>query len=189
MMKIRIPKGCFGYIRRKHILEVVKTIGYFFVSLSLYFAGIKATGSNKNLLTIVAVLGCLPASKSMVSMIMFLKYQGCCEEVREILDGSYKKLYILYDMVFTSYDKNFEIDHMAVNDKVICAYGRKEKLDEKACEKHLSDMLVQNGYKNITVKVFKDISKYKKRLEQLEELDELGKTAEAVKTLMLEISL
>ena len=52
-----------------------------------------------------------------------------------------------------------------------------------------SDMLSQNGYKNITVKIFKDISKYEKRLEQLEELDERGKVSEGVRTLMLEISL
>lgn len=86
MMKIQVPKGCFGYIQRKHILEVIKTIIYFSVSISLYFAGIEATGNNRNLLTIVAVLGCLPASKSMVSMIMFLKYKGCPEEVWEKLD-------------------------------------------------------------------------------------------------------
>ncbi len=189
MMKIQVPKGCFGYIQRKHILEVIKTIIYFSVSISLYFAGIEATGNNRNLLTIVAVLGCLPASKSMVSMIMFLKYRGCPEEVWEKLGSGHKNLYTLYDMVFTSYDKNFEIDHMAINDKVICAYSGKEKLDEKACEKHLSDMLSQNGYKNITVKIFKDISKYEKRLEQLEELDERGKVSEGVRTLMLEISL
>lgn len=188
-MKLQIPKGSFGYIKRKHIWEVVKTIVYFAVSLSLYAAGIKATGSNKNLLTIVAVLGCLPASKSMVSMIMFLKYTGCSEAVYEKLKHGYSNLYVLYDMIFTSYDKNFEIDHMAFNDNVICAYSEKEKLDEKACEKHLTDMLTQNGLKNITVKVFKDISKYQKRLEQLSELSGPGKTSEAVRTLMLEISL
>jgi len=189
MMKIQIPKGSFGYIQRKHILEVVKTIVYFAVSLSLYIAGIAATGSNKNLLTIVAVLGCLPASKSTVSMIMFLRFKGCSKAVYETLEHKYENLYALYDMVFTSYDKNFEIDHMVINDKVICAYSEKEKLDERACEKHLTEMLVQNGFKNITVKVFKDISKYQKRLEQLEDLPELGKTSEAVRTLMMEISL
>lgn len=188
-MKLQIPKGSFGYIKRKHIGEVVKTIVYFAVSLSLYAAGIKAAGNNKNLLTIVAVLGCLPASKSMVSMIMFLKYTGCSKAVYEKLKHGYNNLYVLYDMVFTSYDKNFEINHMAINDNVICAYSEKERLDEKACEKHLTDMLTQNGLKNITVKVFKDISKYQKRLEQLSELSGLGKTAEAVRTLMLEISL
>lgn len=188
-MKIQIPKGHYGYIKRKHILEVIKTIVYFAVSLSLYIAGIVATKSNKNLLTIVAVLGCLPASKSMVSMIMFLRFKGCSEAVHKKLDRRYQNLYILYDMVFTSYDKNFEIDHMAVNNKMICAYSEKTKLDEKAFEKHLTDMLTQNGLKGITVKLFSDISKYQKGLEKLEESSELGKTAEAAKTLMMEISL
>ncbi len=189
MIKIQIPKGCFGYIKRKHILEIIKTVLYFAVSLSLYIAGVKATGSNKNLLTIVAVLGCLPASKSAVSMIMFLRFKGCSYAVYDNLKHDYKNLYLLYDMIFTSYDKNYEIDQMAVSDKVICAYSEKKTLDERACEKHLSDMLVQNGFKNITVKIFKDISKYQKRLEQLDESAELGKISDAVRTLMLEISL
>ena len=180
MIKIQIPKGCFGYIKRKHILEIIKTVLYFAVSLSLYIAGVKATGSNKNLLTIVAVLGCLPASKSAVSMIMFLRFKGCSYAVYDNLNHYF---------IFISYDKNYEIDQMAVSDKVICAYSEKKTLDERACEKHLSDMLVQNGFKNITVKIFKDISKYQKRLEQLDESAELGKISDAVRTLMLEISL
>lgn len=188
-MKIQIPKGNFGYIKRKHILEVVKTIVYFAVSLSLYAAGVIATKSNKNLLTIVAVLGCLPASKSMVSMIMFLRFKGCSLAVHEKLEHNYQNLYILYDMVFTSYDKNFEIDHMAVNNKIIYAYSEKEKLDEKAFENHLTNMLTQNGLKNITVKLFRNISQYQKCLEKLEESSEPLKTADAVRTLLMEISL
>lgn len=184
-----IPKGNFGYIKNKRLWSVCQTILFFAVSFSLYFAGIQATGSNRNLLTIVAILGCLPASKSAVNMIMFFRYKGCPKEIMEQLDSDYANLHILYDMVFTSYEKNYEIHHMGINNKVICAYSAKEQCDVAACEKHLQDMLTQNGIQNMTVKVFKDFTKYKNRLEQLENLPELGKTADAVKQLMLEISL
>lgn len=49
---------------------------FFGVSIGLYVMGYVTTGSNKNLLTIVAVLGCLPACKSLVNLILFLKAEG-----------------------------------------------------------------------------------------------------------------
>lgn len=186
---LHISKGSPGYMKKKRIREIILTAALFAVSASLYFAGIKATGSNKNLLTIVAVLGCLPASKSAINMIMFLRYKGCSEETADRLKGTYANFYILYDMVFTSYEKNYEIHHMAINDHVICAYTESLKCDIKGCEKHLEKMLVQNGIKNVTVKIFKDIPKYKNRLVQLEQLDKPGTAADSIKQLMLEISL
>lgn len=187
--KLFVHKGCFGYMQSKRTITIIKTVIFFAVSLSLYFAGIKATGSNKNLLTVVAILGCLPASKSAVNMIMFLRYKGCTEDIASQLPKEPKGLYPLYDMIFTSYEKNYEIHHMAINDKVICAYTARENCDVAACEQHLQNMLTQNGLKNITVKVFQDFPKYKNRLSQLEELSELGTAAAEIKQLMLEISL
>lgn len=186
-----IPKGTPGYIQNRKILTLCKTLIYFAVSLSLYFAGIKATGDNKNLLTVVAILGCLPASKSAVNTIMFFRFQGCPKETLEQLHNivEYKRLYLLCDMVFTSYDKNFEIYHMAMNDKVLCGYTGTEKTDTAACEAHLQQYLTQNGIKEVTVKIFQDFPKYKNRLEQLDALSELGAKACEIRTLMLEISL
>lgn len=187
--KLLVPKGAVNYIQNRRIFTLCRTVLFLGISFSLYFAGIKATGSNKNLLTVVAILGCLPACKSAVNTIMFFRYKGCPKEVSEKLSGDYKNLYLLYDMVFTSYDKNYEIHHMAINDKVICAYTANEKCDIPTCEAHLQTMLTQNGIKNITIKIFRDLSKYENRLEQLENLSECGAVAEKVRTLMLEISL
>jgi len=186
-----IPKGTPGYIQNRKILTLVKTLIYFAVSLSLYFAGIKATGDNRNLLTIVAILGCLPASKSAVNTIMFFRFNGCPKETAEQLpdEQECKQLYLLYDMVFTSYDKNFEIYHLAINDKVLCGITANEKTDIAACEAHLQQYLIQNGIREVTVKIFQDSNKYKNRLVQLNALSELGEKAGEIRTLMLEISL
>ena len=189
MKKLWINKGCFGYMQNRRYWAIFKTILFFGISIALYIAGIQATGSNKNLLTIVAILGCLPGSKSAVNMIMFLRYKGCSKEVSDALNKSYHQLYTLYDLVFTSYDKTFEVHHMGLNDNVICAYTAKENFDTAACEKHLKNILTQNGLKDITIKVFTDLPKYKNRLEQLETLSDLGNTAAEIKQLMFEISL
>ena len=75
-------KGTYGYIGKQRRWEIIKTLLMFGISIALYTAGYIATKSNKNLLTLVAVLGCLPASKSAVNMIMFLKAKGCSAKLR-----------------------------------------------------------------------------------------------------------
>ena len=68
-------RGTRGYLRTQKIYEILRTVLYFAISLSLFIAGWVSTGSRENLLTIVAVLGCLPACKSLVEMFMFLRYR------------------------------------------------------------------------------------------------------------------
>ena len=65
-----MTKGCYGYLTRQKKKEIIKTVLFFALSLSVFAIGYATTGTKKNLLTIVAMLGFLPASKSMVSMIM-----------------------------------------------------------------------------------------------------------------------
>ena len=52
-------KGTSGYLRTQKNYEILRTVLYFAISLSLFIAGWVTTGSRENLLTIVAVLGCL----------------------------------------------------------------------------------------------------------------------------------
>ena len=75
----KVNKGEFEYLAYMKKKQVIITIILFLVSISLYVAGYIATKTNANLLTIVAVLGLLPASKSFVEMIMYLRAHGCSE--------------------------------------------------------------------------------------------------------------
>lgn len=107
-------RGTRGYLRTQKIYEILRTVLYFAISLSLFIAGWVSTGSRENLLTIVAVLGCLPACKSLVEMFMFLRYRGCDEQVAAKIAAHTEGLTTLYDMVFTSYEKNYVIYHLTV---------------------------------------------------------------------------
>ena len=161
-------KGQFGYIKRQRKIVILRTIFLFGISLALFAAGIWSTGSKKNLLTVVAVLGCLPASKSAVNMIMFLRAKGCSEAVKERVDQCSQKLTCLYDMVFTSYEKNYQISHMVIKGHVVCGYAEDEKCDIRACEKHLDGLLKQGGCKSVTVKIYGELDAYCQGLANLE---------------------
>ena len=57
MKNLLVPKGAFGYLNNRKKYTALRTVLFFSISAALYISGIIRTGSNKNLLTIVAVLG------------------------------------------------------------------------------------------------------------------------------------
>jgi len=167
MFMPEIYKGEKNYIKTQTRYEIIKTVLLFAVSGALYLAGYLATGSKTNLLTIVAVLGCLPAAKSAVNMIMFLRYKSMPLDLASRIEEHSKDLPSLYDCVFTSYDKNYQIDHIVYKDKCICGYTRNSEIDEDKIKKHLNEKLLVGGHKGLTIKIFTSEAKYLERLDQL----------------------
>lgn len=163
-------KGTKNYLRTQKNYEILRTVLYFAISLSLFIAGWVSTGSRENLLTIVAVLGCLPACKSLVEMFMFLRYRGCDENEAAQIEAHTGDLTGLYDMVFTSYERNYVIHHMTVCGNTICGYTSDPKFEEQAFYKHIQGILKKDNYKEVSVKIFNDLGKYLNRCEQLKEL-------------------
>ncbi len=190
-MKNKItPKGSFGYIQNRKRFTAVRTVLYFALSISLYVAGYVTTGSNKNLLTIVAVLGCLPSCKSAVNFIIFLRAKGCSQELRDAVKKFDTELTSFYDLYFTSYQKNYQVSHMVLKGNVLCGITESEKCDVNEAQKHLEQMLLQEGIKNMTVKIFSDRRKYIDRLSQLTELEtEENKNRDEIVNLLYSISL
>lgn len=162
-------KGTFGYIKKQRRWETVKTVLMFAISLSLYIAGYIATKSNKNLLTLAAVLGCLPASRSAVNMIMLFKAKGCGEKLREAIGDKADGLCGRYDLYLTSYAKNFQISHLVIKGKNIVGITEQEKFDENACRQHIKTLFAQNGINGIIVKIFREPEKYLERVKALRE--------------------
>lgn len=168
MQKKKIVKGQYGYIKHQKIWSTARTLILFALSLSIFIIGIKSTGSKENLLTVVAVLGCLPAGRSAVNTIMFLRARGCSEKARDTISPNSGELTQLYDMFFTSYEKNYQISHMVVQNNIICGYTESPKTDGKRCEKHLDTYLKQGGCKGVAVKIYDDIEKYCEGLANLQ---------------------
>lgn len=163
-------KGQRNYLDSQKRYEILRTVIYFAISLSLFIAGWIQTGKRENLLTIVAVLGCLPACKSVVDMIMFLKFKSCKAEDADKIEAHNEGLTGLFDVVFTSYDKNFAIDHLTVRGNTLCGFTKSNNFDEQAFYKHLDTLLKKDNFKDTTIKIFTDIRKYTDRLEQMKEL-------------------
>lgn len=167
MKKMIVKKGSYGYIENRKAVTALRTLLFFAVCIGLYVMGYLTTGTSKNLLTVVAVLGCLPSCKSSVNLIMFLKAKGCSEVLKNRVCIYDEELTTFYDMYFTSYQKNFSISHMVLKGNVLCGITENSKCSCNEAEKHLVQMLTQEGIKNITVKIFSQTDKYVDRLSQL----------------------
>ena len=160
-------KGTINYINSQKKFEILRTLIYFAISIALFVAGYIQTGRKTNLLTVVAILGCLPASKSAVGAIMFLRFKSCSAKAAEEIEKHCQGLHSLYDMVFTSYQKNYAVSHLAVKGNTVCGYSEDPKFLENEFYKHLDSILKMDGLKDVTVKIFTDLNKYTSRLDQL----------------------
>jgi len=184
-------KGNFGYIKAKRITVTIRTLILFAVSLALFAAGYITTGKKENLLTIVAVLGCLPACKSMVGAIMLFRARGCSNQAREAIAPLEGHLAGMYDMYFTSYQKNFAISHMVVEGTVILGYTESDHCDLAACREHLQTMLRQGGFKDMTITISNQLTRYCEQLKNLAQREPSGspEREDEVRALLYDISL
>ena len=162
----RAPKGSMLYLPYMRKRETVKTVIFFAVSLAIFVTGLIFSGTSANLLTVVAVLGCLPSGRSAVSMIMYLRAGGCSKQTFEAIEGLGIKEGF-YSLYFTSYSENYDISHLVLTENSILAYSEDERIKEDGFETHIREMLAQNGYRDIHVKLWKNREAYLQRLRQI----------------------
>ena len=119
---MKITKGMPGYIRDQKKKRILITILLFGISIAVFLTGYLTTHTRNNLLTIVAILGCLPAARSAVGMIMLLPYRSFEEEkVREV-EAAAAGILSAYDMVLTSSEKVMPVDVLLISRHLICGY-------------------------------------------------------------------
>ncbi len=188
-MKIqRKKKGDYGYPPYETKRVIIRTAVYFLISVAVFLLGYFSTGKKENLLTIVAVLGMLPSSKSLVSVVMYLKIPKFSQEIYQEISAREGIVPVVYSLYLTSYKKNFAVDCFAVRGGSLIGYTSFQECDAAACEEHIKGILKQNSIKNMTVKIFHEKTRFLERLGQLQELDSNKKETEIL-TLLCDISL
>ncbi|MDD6202513.1 MAG: hypothetical protein PUB13_06180 [Lachnospiraceae bacterium] len=160
-------KGSYEYLDYKKKTELFKTIMMFALSFAVFLLGYLSTHTKANLLTIVAVLGCLPASKSLVSVIMNFRIPKCKKETCQKIEDHIGSLNGYYHLYFTGYSKNFAISHLTVTKNSILAYTQNGNIDEQEFTNHIQNLLKKEGIQDITVKLYKDLGKYLNRLDEI----------------------
>ena len=82
----RIEKGTPGYLDYKKKVEIIRTVIYFLLVAAIFTLGYVQTKTRSNLLTVVAILGCLPAAKALVGVITRFPYASVDQKLVHEVD-------------------------------------------------------------------------------------------------------
>lgn len=164
---MKVKKGDHGYIKAQKKKQILITLLLFAVPLAIFFTGWHDTGTRKNWFTFIAILGCLPACKSAVGMIMILMQKPPSDELCTKIKEKAGTLTICFDLSITAYEKNTPIVSAVVCGNTVVGYTESKNADCSFVEKTIRETLKDNGYK-VSVKIFKDLNPYLDRLASLE---------------------
>ena len=142
-------KGEYAYPPYERKRVALRTIVYFLISIAVFLLGYFSTGKKENLLTIVAVLGLLPSSKSFVSAVMYFRIPQYSETVYQEIAEQAGEVSVIYSMYLTSYRLNFPVNCFAVRGNNLIGYTEFADCDATACEEHIQRILKQNKVKKI----------------------------------------
>ena len=82
----RKRKGKFGYIAKMRKNALIRTAVLFLIAVIIFAVGYFIYLKKENFLTIFAVLMVLPAARSLVNSIMFLRFRSCDERIKDKVD-------------------------------------------------------------------------------------------------------
>ena len=168
----RIRKGEWGYLQYRRTTGIAWAVLAVALIVGIYFGAYRYFGTNQNLFTILAAVSCLPAAKLIVNAIMYVRAKGCSAKLHEQVEGLGISCTLLYDLVFTSYEKTYTAGCAAVTDSAVLLFAEDASTDLKAASNHVRRMLQQNGIHGVTVQFLQDFGTYRRRLL---DLDEAGK--------------
>lgn len=171
-MKTKVRKCDFGYLNFQCKKEIIMTIILFAISLGILFLGIYINGTKNNLFTIIAILGLLPASKELIITIMFLRAKkfSCSEELRQEILGAGAdddNIVIRYDLYMTAYQHCFPIYVMTCKAGELIGFSDAPDFAYEEAAKHITLLLSQNGFKNVTVKIFDKKERFLERIKAM----------------------
>lgn len=164
-------KGEFNYLKKQALRTGLFSLLLVVMSVGLFLIGYFNTHTVKNLFTVAAVLGMLPASKIIVSMIMYMKAEkfSCPVQLKDEILNAVKDSGLLFgfDFYLTSYNKNFPLSTAFTGNSVLIGLlNDKTKNTADECEKHIKEYLKKNGI-DITCKIFDNKDKYLERVSSI----------------------
>ena len=165
-MKKRLEKGTYGYMDRLKVQEWKKAAVMLAVPILVFLIGWAVMKTRLQVVTVIAIVGCLPGCNQVVHAIMASRYHSMDRALYEEVEAVRGDRMVLYENVFTTYDKNFVVDSIIISGRNVIGYSSNEKTDAKAAETHLTTILKQNSYKQ-NVKIMKNKESYLARVKEL----------------------
>ena len=174
-------RGDKGYIRFQRKKTVIITVLMYALSIGIYFLGYFTLHTNKSLWTVIAVLSLLPASKSAVRMIMFLRARPTDPSLYDEVEKQCPRLSVLYDLIFTTYEKIYVVQALAYGSGNICILSPDSKKGDPKAAGELEEYIrgsLKDGRPSLSVKVYSDKDAFLKRAAGINALQKASGTSE-----------
>ena len=101
----KVNKGDYGYIRYEKKKRLLITVALFLIPLAAFLAAFLITGTKKNIITVIAMVGCLPACRALVNMIMMWMQKPMDKKVYKKIREHEGNLEVTYETYLTTYGK------------------------------------------------------------------------------------
>ncbi len=169
----QIQKGSSGYIRREKVKRGLIALLMFAIPLVIFFTGLITTGTRKNLLTVVAILGVIPAARFAVSWIMIMLQKDAPEYVVQETEKVSGDMVHAYELTVTAYEGRMPLDAVVVRGGSVAGLSLNGKLDQfHFMEKHIEQILAKNGCRSVRVKIFAEMKPFLERISSMKKAEE-----------------
>lgn len=191
---MKITKGEAGYIRARKMTLFARAAISFGLVAALVIVGYVTTKTKLNLLTVVAVLGCLPAARILTGAITIAPHKSIDGAKKAEIDEKTSLLTTAFDTVLTSYEKIMPLDAIVISGHTIYCYSHSDKLDLNYTTSYIRRTLNKNGFPDLNVKVFREYNQFIARVEGLNSMAEVskqetGEAEEQMRQVLLNVSL
>ena len=160
-------KGDFGYLSSEKKRRILITSILFAVPLLIFFTALLYFHTRLTIWTVIAVVGCLPACKSLVSLIMIFRARQVETSVYRRIHEHAGELTMSYEMYMTFYEKSANIDAFAICGNTVVGYSDLDpKIDVTFMERECQKILRGNSFK-ATVKIFTRLDPFLERLDSM----------------------
>lgn len=167
MKFLKVEKGSYKYIEKQRIIEIVKTAFMFFCCIAIYMIGYSVLKTNKSIWTILAILGVLPASKSAVNMIMFIRNKSLTKDEFEKIESSRGNIPVLHELVFTTQETQYYVNSCACLNSTIICYSNVDEKKQKKLKEHLNTSISREELTGYSLKIYSSLDDYCKRLREM----------------------
>ncbi|MDO4478334.1 MAG: hypothetical protein Q4B73_04735 [Lachnospiraceae bacterium] len=167
MARLITPKGDKGYIKSEKRRRLLTFLALLALPITVFIIGIIVNGTRATIITVLAVVGVLPACKAAVGLIMMMPRQSLADADYEEIQKHVGSLTMGYELYMTAYEKNTMVDAVAIAGNTVVGLAREPKADIRYLEKHITGILRQNGIPS-HVNILTDLNKFNERLDSMD---------------------
>lgn len=167
-MNTKLGKGTYGYLDRNKVNAWKKSALMLSVPVIIFIAAWIIKGTRMNVMTVVAICGCLPGCNQVVHAIVASRYHSIDKELYRETENVRGECLALYENVLTSYEKTYYVDCLVISGRDVVGYSSDEKTEAGKAAEHIRKILKDNSYKQ-NVKIFTEKKAFLERVRALAE--------------------